>query len=268
MCRMVSLIVTPPATVFGPARVEIASLVALEDVERERPRPRVDVGDRLVERRVRHHGQDRPEDLLAHHARVRRRAPRTIVGGIRRVRGVRRRLRRRASTTSAPARAPRRGSRQPVEVPRVDDRGVVGWTRSDPGSRPRRRAAPRRRTRRTAPRAPARSRARCTSARRSCSLPTMMRSAAARESGSRGATIAGDLPPSSSVTGVRFSAAARITARPTAVEPVKSRWSNGSAEKAARPSASPVTTATSSGANARAPASRAARPSPARAPTS
>lgn len=33
--------------------------------------------------------------------------------------------------------------------------------------------------------------------------------------------MAGDLPPSSSVTGVRFSAAAFITSRPTAVEPVK-----------------------------------------------
>jgi hypothetical protein len=30
----------------------------------------------------------------------------------------------------------------------------------------------------------------------------------------------GDLPPSSSVTGVRFSAAACMTSRPTAVEPV------------------------------------------------
>ncbi len=45
---------------------------------------------------------------------------------------------------------------------------------------------------------------------------------------------AGDLPPSSSVTGVRLAAAAAITSRPTAVEPVNSRWSKGSAEKARR----------------------------------
>ena len=60
--------------------------------------------------------------------------------------------------------------------------------------------------------------------------------------------IAGDLPPSSSVTGVRLRAAARITWRPTAVEPVNSRWSNGSAENARATSASPLTTATSSAA--------------------
>ncbi len=36
-------------------------------------------------------------------------------------------------------------------------------------------------------------------------------------------TITGDLPPSSSVTGVRFFAAACATRRPTAVDPVKNR---------------------------------------------
>ena len=36
-------------------------------------------------------------------------------------------------------------------------------------------------------------------------------------------TMTGDLPPSSSVTGVRFFAAACATIRPTAVEPVKNR---------------------------------------------
>ena len=56
--------------------------------------------------------------------------------------------------------------------------------------------------------------------------------------------ITGDLPPSSSVTGVRLSAAARITCLPTAVLPVNSRWSKGKAEKAAATSASPITTAT------------------------
>jgi hypothetical protein len=41
----------------------------------------------------------------------------------------------------------------------------------------------------------------------------------------------GDLPPSSSVTGVRFSAAERITVRPASAEPVKMRWSKGRVEK-------------------------------------
>ena len=59
----------------------------------------------------------------------------------------------------------------------------------------------------------------------------------------------GDLPPSSSVTGVRFSAAACITSRPTAVEPVKNRWSNGSRENAAPASALPTMVATFSNGN-------------------
>ncbi|ALJ72234.1 hypothetical protein TR70_2723 [Burkholderia pseudomallei] len=53
-------------------------------------------------------------------------------------------------------------------------------------------------------------------------LPVMTASTAASKR-ARGPTITGDLPPSSSVTGVRCSAAARITCRPTFVEPVKSR---------------------------------------------
>ncbi|GJD44931.1 hypothetical protein AFCDBAGC_2800 [Methylobacterium cerastii] len=61
-----------------------------------------------------------------------------------------------------------------------------------------------------------------------------------------GSMIVGDLPPSSSVTGIRLRAAASATLRPTGVEPVNSRWSKGSAEKALAPSAPPVTTATSS----------------------
>ena len=61
-------------------------------------------------------------------------------------------------------------------------------------------------------------------------------------------TIAGLLPPSSSVTGVRFSAAAIATMRPTAVEPVKKRWSNGSRVNSAPVLASPMTTVNSSGA--------------------
>jgi hypothetical protein len=43
-------------------------------------------------------------------------------------------------------------------------------------------------------------------------------------------TMAGALPPSSSVTGHRFCAAAAITARPVMPEPVNSRWSKGSFE--------------------------------------
>ncbi len=62
------------------------------------------------------------------------------------------------------------------------------------------------------------------------------------------ATIAGDLPPSSSVSGVRFGAAAAITLRPTAVEPVNT-WSKGSAENAPPSSAPPVATAMRSSGN-------------------
>ena len=58
----------------------------------------------------------------------------------------------------------------------------------------------------------------------------------------------GDLPPSSSVVGVRLRAAASATLRPTAVEPVKNRWSNGSAANPAATSAPPCTTLNSSGA--------------------
>ena len=50
-----------------------------------------------------------------------------------------------------------------------------------------------------------------------------MRRGAVSPMSASGATSAGDLPPSSSVTGVRFSAAASATARPTAVDPVKNR---------------------------------------------
>ena len=64
--------------------------------------------------------------------------------------------------------------------------------------------------------------------------------------GKPGATMTGDLPPSSRVTGVRLSEAARITSRPTPVEPLKSRWSNGWAAKARATSTPPFTTATRS----------------------
>ena len=60
----------------------------------------------------------------------------------------------------------------------------------------------------------------------------------------------GDLPPSSSVTGVRFSAAARITSLPTFGLPVKNRWSNGSPPNAAPTSGPPWNTATSVSSNA------------------
>src|ERR1700722_11785487 len=75
----------------------------------------------------------------------------------------------------------------------------------------------------------------------------MMRSAAVAI-GKSGATIAGDLPPSSSVTGVRLRAALAITARPVVPDPVKKRWSNGSDENAGpRPPASGKTASLSSG---------------------
>ncbi len=62
-----------------------------------------------------------------------------------------------------------------------------------------------------------------------------------------GATTTGFFPPSSRVTGTRFSAAARCTRRPTPVDPVKKRWSSGSRVKAAPTSGPPVTTASSDG---------------------
>ena len=59
--------------------------------------------------------------------------------------------------------------------------------------------------------------------------------------------MTGLLPPSSRVTGVRFSAAARMTWRPTAVEPVNSRWSKGSEANSCETSISPPTATTFSG---------------------
>lgn len=52
--------------------------------------------------------------------------------------------------------------------------------------------------------------------------PVAMRSAASSRSADT-SMIAGDLPPSSSVTGVRLPPAASATSRPTRVEPVKTR---------------------------------------------
>ncbi|KAG1061274.1 hypothetical protein G6F40_018022 [Rhizopus arrhizus] len=69
-------------------------------------------------------------------------------------------------------------------------------------------------------------------------LPVASR-VAALSSGKSRQTMAGDLPPSSSVTGTRRAAAAAITLRPTAVEPVNSRWSSGSEDTDAAPSAPP-----------------------------
>ena len=65
-----------------------------------------------------------------------------------------------------------------------------------------------------------------------------------------GSTTAGDLPPSSSVTGVRCSAAVRITVRPTAGEPVNTMWSKGRAVNSPGSSSSSPTTATWSSLNA------------------
>ena len=50
--------------------------------------------------------------------------------------------------------------------------------------------------------------------------------------GYSGSITAGDLPPNSKVTGVKFCAAAAMTLRPVAPEPVNIRWSNGNFENA------------------------------------
>lgn len=55
-------------------------------------------------------------------------------------------------------------------------------------------------------------------------------------------TMTGHLPPSSSVQGTRFSAAARATILPTRVDPVYMRWSKGRLLNVAATSAWPVTT--------------------------
>ena len=55
------------------------------------------------------------------------------------------------------------------------------------------------------------------------SLPTAIFRAAPSRSVHEASMMQGDLPPSSSVTGVRLRAAASATCRPTAVEPVKNR---------------------------------------------
>ncbi|MNT61437.1 hypothetical protein D3C72_1990860 [compost metagenome] len=77
-------------------------------------------------------------------------------------------------------------------------------------------------------------------------LAAAMRKAAVARSALR-ATMVGDLPPSSRVTGTRLSAALRITSLPTGVLPVNTRWSNGCALTAAAMSGPPVTTPTTSG---------------------
>ena len=77
-------------------------------------------------------------------------------------------------------------------------------------------------------------------------LPQTIRRAATPTS-AVASTMQGDLPPSSSVTGTRFGAAAARTLRPTAAPPVKKIVSNGSAVSAAATSGPPVATATASG---------------------
>lgn len=77
------------------------------------------------------------------------------------------------------------------------------------------------------------------------SLPCTMRGMA-RTRSTPTSSRQGDLPPSSSVVGTSCAAAANATRRPTAGEPVNSRWSQRRPEKAAATSASPVTTSNSS----------------------
>ena len=74
----------------------------------------------------------------------------------------------------------------------------------------------------------------------------MIRAAAVARSAERPITT-GLLPPSSSVSGTRFSAAARMTWRAIDVAPVKTRWSNARLAKACPTSGPPVKTAISSG---------------------
>src|SRR3546814_20846368 len=54
------------------ARQNSAYFISLapEEIEAERPRPRIDERDRLVERAVGQHRQDRTEDLVGHGRRV------------------------------------------------------------------------------------------------------------------------------------------------------------------------------------------------------
>jgi len=63
-------------------------------------------------------------------------------------------------------------------------------------------------------------------------------------------TTTGLLPPSSKVTGVRFSAAALAISLPTSVLPVYSRWSQRSVGNSLASSRPPVTTAARSRSNA------------------
>jgi len=58
--------------------------------------------------------------------------------------------------------------------------------------------------------------------------------------------IAGLLPPNSRVSGVRCSAAARMTLRPVTVPPVKKMWSNGRVVRCAASSGPPNNTWTRS----------------------
>ncbi len=64
--------------------------------------------------------------------------------------------------------------------------------------------------------------------------------------------MAGDLPPSSSTTGVKVSAAARSTRRPVCVEPVNSSLSKGSPDISAATSGPPSIAMTRSGSRWRA----------------
>ena len=70
---------------------------------------------------------------------------------------------------------------------------------------------------------------------------------AARSRSASANTSTGHFPPSSSVSGVRLSAAARMTSRPRAEEPVKRRWSKGWRAKAAATSGPPSTVRATSG---------------------
>ena len=209
-----------------------------EEIERQRPRPRIDVGDGVFELAIGQDRQDRAEDLVLHHAHL--------------VRDVEHERRQKQPRGDAAPRAGRVAdfdharalgagivdqARQPREVVVVDDPGVVG-VRRDIGIEllglvlergdeildlllghediVGRHAG--------------------LAAIGQLAIGDAARGRAQRKPRS---TMTGDLPPSSSVTGTRFSLAARMIARPTGMLPVNSRWSKGRLEKALPTFASP-----------------------------
>ncbi|ABA50173.1 hypothetical protein BURPS1710b_0408 [Burkholderia pseudomallei 1710b] len=97
--------------------------VFVEQIQRERPRPRVHVGDRIVERVVRNDRQQRPEDLFLHQLRRIGRL-RDEHGRQAAQRGIGRRVRERMELRARLLRFAREPL-QPCEVALGDDRRIV-----------------------------------------------------------------------------------------------------------------------------------------------